>query len=148
MPITRCQEGACSAGLLGVVGQAPIHLDDAQITTMLQKEASQYHEVARLYEEAGESERAATEIADAEVIEAYLPAPLTAADVESEPSREHAPCSSRAMDIVPICPLLAAGRGHAQGFFFPPLAAGGSPAVSISGSATVPRQRARPFMPW
>ncbi|WP_284750950.1 GatB/YqeY domain-containing protein [Arthrobacter sp. efr-133-R2A-120] len=64
-------------------GQTPIHLDDAQITAMLQKEASQYHEVARLYEEAGESERAATEIADAEVIEAYLPEPLTAEDVES-----------------------------------------------------------------
>ncbi|WP_028267959.1 GatB/YqeY domain-containing protein [Arthrobacter sp. MA-N2] len=64
-------------------GETPIHLDDAQITAMLQQEASQYHEVARLYEEAGESERAATEIADAEVLEAYLPEPLTLEEVES-----------------------------------------------------------------
>jgi uncharacterized protein len=64
-------------------GRTPIHLDDAQITAMLQKEAAQYHEVARLYKEAGESGRAATEIADAEVIEAYLPEPLTAEEVES-----------------------------------------------------------------
>ncbi|UVJ39695.1 GatB/YqeY domain-containing protein [Arthrobacter sp. CJ23] len=64
-------------------GQAPIHLDDAQITAMLQKEAAQRHETAHLYEEAGEPERAATEIAEAEVIEAYLPEPLAAAEVES-----------------------------------------------------------------
>lgn len=66
MPLPGWQEGACSAGLLGV-----------------EQHTSQYHEVARLYEEAGESERAATEIADAAVIEAYLPEPLTAAGVES-----------------------------------------------------------------
>ena len=64
-------------------GREPIHLDDVEITAMLQKEAAQYHEVARLYEEAGETERAAMEIADAEAIEAYLPEPLTQEEVES-----------------------------------------------------------------
>ncbi|MBO1268026.1 GatB/YqeY domain-containing protein [Arthrobacter cavernae] len=64
-------------------GKAPIHLDDAQITAMLQKEAAHRHETAHIYEEAGKTERAAAEIAEAEVIEAYLPEPLTAAEVES-----------------------------------------------------------------
>ncbi|WP_120521641.1 GatB/YqeY domain-containing protein [Arthrobacter celericrescens] len=64
-------------------GKSPIHLDDAQITAMLQKEAAKRHETAHIYEEAGEAERAATEIAEAEVIEAYLPEPLTELEVEA-----------------------------------------------------------------
>jgi uncharacterized protein YqeY len=58
-------------------------LDDAQVTALLQKEAAKRRDTARIYTEAGEAERAAAEIAEAEVIEAYLPKPLTAAEVET-----------------------------------------------------------------
>lgn len=34
-------------------GKTPIHMDDAQITAMLQKEAAKRHETAHIYEEAG-----------------------------------------------------------------------------------------------
>lgn len=64
-------------------GKAPIELDDAQTTALLQKEAAKRRDTARIYTEAGETGRADAEIAEAEIIEAYLPEPLTAADVES-----------------------------------------------------------------
>ncbi|ALE05840.1 glutamyl-tRNA amidotransferase [Arthrobacter sp. ERGS1:01] len=58
-------------------GKTPIELDDAQTTTLLQKEAAKRRDTAQIYTEAGENDRAAAEIAEAEVIEAYLPQPLT-----------------------------------------------------------------------
>lgn len=63
-------------------GKTPVTLDDAQITSLLQKEASKRRETAEIYATAGESDRAAAEVAEAEVIEAYLPAPLTREGVE------------------------------------------------------------------
>lgn len=64
-------------------GKTPIELDDAQVTALLQKEAHKRHETAAIYAEAAETERAAAEIAEAEVIETYLPRPLTEAEVEA-----------------------------------------------------------------
>jgi uncharacterized protein YqeY len=64
-------------------GKTPVELDDAQVTALLQKEAAKRRDTARIYTEAGEPERAATEVAEAEVIEAYLPKALSAAEVES-----------------------------------------------------------------
>ena len=64
-------------------GKTPIELDDAQTTTLLQKEAAKRRDTAQIYTDAGEAERAAAEIAEAEVIEAYLPRPLTAAEAEA-----------------------------------------------------------------
>ena len=64
-------------------GKTPIVLDDAQVTSLLQKEAAKRRDTARIYAEAGEPDRAAAEIAEAEVIEAYLPKPLTEAEVEA-----------------------------------------------------------------
>ena len=63
-------------------GKTPVTLDDAQVTALLQKEATKRRETAEIYTQAGESERASAEIAEAEVIEAYLPQPLTRAEVE------------------------------------------------------------------
>lgn len=63
-------------------GKTPVTLDDAQLTALLQKEASKRRETAEIYSQAGEDGRAAAEVAEAEVIEAYLPAPLTREDVE------------------------------------------------------------------
>ena len=63
-------------------GKTPVELDDTQVTALLQKEAAKRRDTARIYTEAGEGDRAAAEIAEAEVIEAYLPAMLTPAEVE------------------------------------------------------------------
>lgn len=64
-------------------GKAPIELDDAQVTALLQKEAAKRRDTARIYTEAGEAGRATAEIAEAEVIEAYLPKMLTTSEVEA-----------------------------------------------------------------
>ncbi len=64
-------------------GKTPIELDDAQVTSLLQKEAAKRRDTARIYTEAGEADRAAAEIAEAEVIEAYLPKALTRSEVEA-----------------------------------------------------------------
>ena len=64
-------------------GKTPIELDDAATLSLLQKEAAKRHDTARIYTEAGENERAAAEIAEAAVIEDYLPQPLTEADAEA-----------------------------------------------------------------
>jgi len=64
-------------------GKTPVELDDAQVTALLQKEAAKRRDTAGIYTEAGESDRAAAEIAEAEVIEAYLPKPLSRAEVEA-----------------------------------------------------------------
>lgn len=82
-------------------GKAPVELDDAQITALLQKEAAKRHDTARIYTEAGESERAAAEIAEAEVIEAYLPQPLTAAEVEAIVDEEIAALASGGLELSP-----------------------------------------------
>ncbi|WP_309106787.1 GatB/YqeY domain-containing protein [Arthrobacter sp.] len=64
-------------------GKTPIELDDTQVTSLLQKEAAKRRDTARIYSEAGESDRAAAEIAEAEIIEAYLPRALTRDEVEA-----------------------------------------------------------------
>ena len=64
-------------------GKAPVELDDAQVTSLLQKEAAKRRDTARIYTEAGEAERAAAEVAEAEIIEAYLPKALTREEVEA-----------------------------------------------------------------
>lgn len=63
-------------------GKSPVALDDAQLTSLLQKEASKRRETADIYTQAGEDSRAAAELAEAQVIEAYLPQPLTREEVE------------------------------------------------------------------
>ncbi|MHA7271071.1 GatB/YqeY domain-containing protein [Arthrobacter sp. HLT1-20] len=59
-------------------GKVPVELDDAQVTALLQKEAAKRRDTAKIYADANEPDRAAAEISEAEVIEAYLPQPLGA----------------------------------------------------------------------
>lgn len=63
-------------------GKNPVELDDAQVTSLLQKEAAKRRDTARIYTEAGQPERAAAEITEAEVIETYLPEGLTHDEAE------------------------------------------------------------------
>lgn len=64
-------------------GKMPVELDDTQVTSLLQKEAAKRRDTARIYTEAGETARADAEIAEAEIIEAYLPKGLTGPEVEA-----------------------------------------------------------------
>lgn len=80
-------------------GKTPIELDDAQVTTLLQKEAAKRRDTARIYTEAGESDRAAAEIAEAEVIEAYLPKALTRDEVEAIVDEEIAALKAEGQEL-------------------------------------------------
>ena len=62
-------------------GKTPVELDDKAVTALLQKQAAGRRETAKTYAEAGHADRAARETAEAEVIEAYLPAALTEEEV-------------------------------------------------------------------
>lgn len=62
-------------------GKTPMVMDDAAVTSLLQKEAARRRETAQTYTEVGAQDRAAAENAEAEIIEAYLPAPLDEAAV-------------------------------------------------------------------
>lgn len=56
-------------------------LDDAAVITILQKEAKKRQESADLYTQGGNSERAAAELAEKQLIERYLPAQLSEAEL-------------------------------------------------------------------
>jgi uncharacterized protein YqeY len=64
-------------------GKTPVELDDLQVTSLLQKEAAKRRDTAGTYQAAGHEDRAQAEIAEAEVIEAYLPKALTREEVEA-----------------------------------------------------------------
>lgn len=57
-------------------GKTPVDLDDLQVTALLQKEAAKRRDTAATYSAAGHDDRAQAEIAEAEVIEGYLPKAL------------------------------------------------------------------------
>lgn len=59
-------------------GKTAVELDDAAIFTVLRKEMKQRQQSALAYAEAGKPERAATETAEAGIIDAYLPRMLDA----------------------------------------------------------------------
>ncbi|HEX9229245.1 MAG TPA: GatB/YqeY domain-containing protein [Arthrobacter sp.] len=64
-------------------GKTPVEFDDTQVTSLLQKEAAKRRDTARIYSEAGEADRAAAEVAEAVIIESYLPKALTRDEVEA-----------------------------------------------------------------
>jgi uncharacterized protein YqeY len=64
-------------------GKTPVELDDLQVTSLLQKEAAKRRDTAGTYQAAGHQDRAQAEIAEAEVIEAYLPQALTRDEAEA-----------------------------------------------------------------
>jgi uncharacterized protein YqeY len=64
-------------------GKTPVERDDLQVTALLQKEAAKRRDTAATYSAAGHDDRAQAEIAEAEVIEAYLPKALTREEAEA-----------------------------------------------------------------
>ncbi|MFP5311323.1 MAG: GatB/YqeY domain-containing protein [Actinomycetes bacterium] len=64
-------------------GKTPVELDDLQVTAVLQKEAAKRRDTAATYSAAGHPDRSRAEIAEAEVIETYLPKALTREEAEA-----------------------------------------------------------------
>ncbi|MFE6924015.1 GatB/YqeY domain-containing protein [Nocardia sp. NPDC057663] len=64
-----------------VAGAQAKELSDAEVVSVLQKEAKKRNESAVIYEQNGRGELAANERAEEEVIEQYLPTQLTEAEV-------------------------------------------------------------------
>jgi uncharacterized protein len=64
-----------------VAGDTAIELTDEQVIAVLRSEAKKRHEAAELYEQAGRAESAAKERAELAVIERYLPAAMSDADL-------------------------------------------------------------------
>lgn len=58
-------------------------LDDAAVTSVLQKQVKQRQEAADLYEKANNTQRAEAERAEAAIITEYLPQQLTEAELDS-----------------------------------------------------------------
>jgi uncharacterized protein YqeY len=64
-----------------VAGKASKQLTDEDVVAVLSSEAKKRREAAEAFEQAGRSEMAAKERAEAEVLADYLPAPLTEQEV-------------------------------------------------------------------
>jgi len=64
-----------------VAGKGPRQLSDADVLKVLSKEAKKRSESAEIYTQNGRGELAANEHAEARVIDEYLPAPLSEAEV-------------------------------------------------------------------
>jgi len=63
-------------------GSRELGLSDAEVVELLSKEAKRRQDAAELYQNAGETERARTELAEKEIIESYLPKQLSEAELE------------------------------------------------------------------
>ncbi len=102
-------------------GKTPVEFNDVQVMALLQKEAAKRHDTAVIYSEAGEGDRAAAEVAEAQIIEGYLPAGLTgeqaAAIVEkiiTGLEAEHGKLSMRQMGVA-MKPVTAEIAGRFDG---------------------------------
>jgi len=65
-----------------VSGQEARELSDAEVITVLSKEAKKRREAAEAYEQAGAKDRAATEKLEGEIIATYLPAQLSELEIK------------------------------------------------------------------
>ena len=65
-----------------VSGKEARELSDAEVITVLSREAKKRREAAEAYEQAGAKDRAATEKAEGEIIATYLPAQLSESEIK------------------------------------------------------------------
>jgi len=66
-----------------VAGDEAVTLNDAQVTVVLQAEAKKRSEAAQIYADAGRAEAAAKERAELAIIERYLPAAMSDAELDA-----------------------------------------------------------------
>ena len=74
--ITAIKTGETAEGVTG-------ELDDAAIMKLIATEIKQRNEAAEIFAEANETERAAKEIAERDVLQAYLPEPLSVDELDA-----------------------------------------------------------------
>jgi uncharacterized protein YqeY len=74
--ITAVKTGETAEGVTG-------ELDDAAIMKLIATEIKQRNEAAEIFTEANEAERAAKEIAERDVLQGYLPEPLSADELDA-----------------------------------------------------------------
>lgn len=109
------------AAVRGAAKSGPVarELDDDEIVAVLTAEVKKRRESAEIYTGAGASDRAATETAEAEFIEAYLPAALTEADLDSLVAEAVASTGATTMKdmgaVMKAAQAAAAGRGRVDG---------------------------------
>ena len=65
-----------------VSGKEARELSDAEVITVLSREAKRRREAAEAFEQAGAKERADIEMAEGEIISTYLPAQLSASEIK------------------------------------------------------------------
>ena len=68
---------------IGVGGQAPVEVGDAEVVAVLQKMVKQRRESISTYEAAGRTDLSAVETAELAVIEAYLPKQMSDAEAKA-----------------------------------------------------------------
>lgn len=78
-----------------VAGAEAVELTDDQVVKVLQGEAKKRAEAAELYDQAGRTESAAKERAEAEVLAAYLPAAVGADQLEAVVAEEVAAAAAK-----------------------------------------------------
>lgn len=66
-----------------VAGSEAVALDDASVIKVLQKQATQRSDSAKAFADAGRTDRAEAELAERAVIERYLPAALSEAELQA-----------------------------------------------------------------
>lgn len=98
-------------------GNVSIEFNDAMVITLLRKEVKKRQDTADIYQDAGKNDRAETEISEAAFLSAYLPTPLTDAEVEALVDGEIATqgaTSIRDMGKV-VQAVLATSKGRVDG---------------------------------
>lgn len=95
-------------------GKTSVEFSDEQVLALLASEAKKRRETADIYTAAGEHERAAVELAEVEVISAYLPTQLTEAEVREIVTEVLAEMDNPAFGLV-MKTVTARTKGRADG---------------------------------
>ncbi len=81
-----------------VSGKEARELSDAEVITVLSREAKKRREAAEAYEQAGAKERADIEKAEGEIIATYLPAQLSESEIKELVTSAIEECGAKRMD--------------------------------------------------
>jgi hypothetical protein len=80
--LTAVRQALAAIAVAETAGRQAADLSDAEVLAVVATQARQYHETAEGFEVAGRPEQAAAERASAAVLEAYLPAALSDAELD------------------------------------------------------------------
>lgn len=81
--VSTLRMALAAIGTAEVAGDQARQLEDAEVTAVLQKEVASRKDSAEAYTAAGRSDLAAKELSEVEVLQRYLPAPLTEQELQT-----------------------------------------------------------------